>query len=107
MEQEYNKPAVRPWNPTRGSAGDVVVDDNSDYIFIYRRLRNAAIVYAVIFSPQDNFLLAQEADEDNTYGFVDNRSFHYATEEEKDILFKLMAVRGLSWNQETLQLEKI
>lgn len=106
LSHEAKRPALRRWNPDNASFGDIICDDEADEIIIYRRIRSNYIVYAAVYSQGDGFFNVQDNDT-LTYGYVGRKTFHYATKEEKGILFNELSIRGLRWNEETLQIEKI
>ena len=100
------KPSFRRWNPDKASNGDIICDDEHDEVIIFRSIRSNYIVYAAVYSAGDGFFNVQYNDT-LTYGYVGHKTFHYATMEEKGILFNELSIRGLRWNEDTLSIENI
>lgn len=104
------RPSYKTWNYENAKDGDIIVfesyDESYQEIIIYRRLRGLYIVPYVCWN-QEEGMIVQENDIITIGGRVTCNVFHYATEEEKGILFNEMSVRGLRWNAETLTVEEI
>ena len=87
--------------------GDILTSNTMDCVLIYRnrgmrRLPEAA--YYHCYATRERLCVA---DDDRNSFFGNVNSFHLATEEGKQFLFKKMAERRLWWNAEEKRVEKI
>ncbi len=81
--------------------GDVIVDEY-DEIFVFLKNCEDYIIAPVTLSSV--FGLSVEK---RRHMLGNNDNFRYATQEERNMLFYELSVRGLRWNQETLETETI
>nr|DAF63786.1 MAG TPA: hypothetical protein [Podoviridae sp. ctz6O13] len=87
--------------------GDILTSNTMDCVLIYRnrgRRRLPEAAYYHCYATRERLRVADD-DSDSFFGNVN--SFHLATEEGKQFLFKKMAERRLWWNAEEKKVEKI
>lgn len=87
--------------------GDILTSNTMDCVMIYRnrgRRRYPEAAYYHCYATRER-LCVTDGDSNSFFGNVN--SFHLATEEGKQFLFKKMAERRLWWNAEEKRVEKI
>lgn len=87
--------------------GDILTSNTMDCVMIYRnrgRRRYPEAAYYHCYATRERLRVA---DDDRNSFFGNVNSFHLATEEGKQFLFKKMAERRLWWNAEEKRVEKI
>lgn len=102
------RPRYKPWNPEKAQDGDIICeeDDNDEGdIILVKGIRNQGILFHAVYDK----VLMLGLNLNNSPVTIDcmRHYYRYATEEERNLLFNELSVRGLRYNPMTLQLEKI
>lgn len=93
------KPSFKKADLDKLTEGDIIVSDDYDTIMIVKSYSNQKLTPHIYF---DSVGLQV-----TPVSMCIRDAYHYATEEEKGILFNEMHVAGLRWNPELLKVEQI